>query len=101
MEFVLVSAETWGVSSDIRSELVFPMELYLEGTEYLVGNLVVEEDDTLLVGKGSYFQVEELGSMQTSQMSQDTKVLVVGGNMEEGDSHAVDRVYMVEGLDTW
>jgi hypothetical protein len=71
----------------------------LEGTEYLVDNLVVAEDDTVLVDKGSYFQVE-LGSTHTSQMHQDIKVLVVGGSMGEEGMDVVDMQRMVEGQDT-
>jgi hypothetical protein len=53
MKFVLVLAEIWDESSDIHSALLFPAVLYLEGIEYLVGSLVVAEDETLLVHKGS------------------------------------------------
>jgi hypothetical protein len=52
MKFVLVPVEIWGESLDTHSVRLFPMVLYLEGTEYLVGNLMVVEDETLLVGMG-------------------------------------------------
>ena len=100
MEFVLVSVETWGGSLDIHSARLSPTDLCLEGTEYLVGNLVVVEDDTASVDKGSYSRVE-VGSTHTSQMHQRIMVLVVGGSMEEEDMDVVDRLSMVEGQDTW
>ena len=100
MEFVLASVETWGGSLDIRSARLLPMVLYLEGTEYLGDNLVVVEDDTASVDKGSYSQVE-VGSTHTSQMHQDTMVLVVGDSMGEAGMDAVDMPCMVEGQDTW
>jgi hypothetical protein len=96
-----VLAEIWGESLDIRSALLFPMVLYLEGTEYLVGNLVVVEDETLLVDKGSWFQVQEVEPTRISRAHQDTRLLVMGGSMEVEGTHAVDRLCMaVEGVDT-
>jgi len=100
MEFVLVSAETWGGSLDTHSARVLPTELYLEGTECLGDNLVVVEDDTVSVDKGSYSQVE-VESTHTSQMHQDILVPVAGGSMAEEGMDAVDMPCMVEGQDTW
>jgi hypothetical protein len=85
---------------DIHSALLFPKEVYLEGTEYLEDNPVVGEGDTSLVGMGSYFQALELESTHTSQQHLDTKVPEVDGSMEEGDMDVMDILCMVGELDT-